>query len=139
MMVWKYPTESWPGGPSTSLRRTRGDVLRPERQAPGEHQRRHPQPGNTAPPRDYRRTVRADSRAGLRNVVYGLGQAHAGRAIHAIIGDTAVAFWDATTGEIITEHPIPRAGVKHVGFVGYNRKFPGFTPANPDNEVAPMP
>lgn len=77
--------------------------------------------GTTDPPGEYRRTVRSDGRMGVRNVVYGIGKSHFGEALHVIVGETTVTFWSTRTGELIAEHPVPEPGVKHVGFVRYNR------------------
>lgn len=86
--------------------------------------------GTTAPPGEYQRTVRRDGRVSVRNVVYGIGKGHVGEALHVIVGETTVTFWSTRTGELIAEHPIPEPGVKHVGFVRYNR--------TPTTEVSTM-
>ncbi|MET4706122.1 putative transposase [Frigoribacterium sp. UYMn621] len=91
------------------------------------------------PPGEYRRTVRADGRVSIRNIVYGIGQQHAGRELHVVIDEKTCAFWDLVTGEIIAEHPIPEHGTKHVGYARYTRKLPVFTPTDPDSdEVSAM-
>ena len=79
--------------------------------------------GATAPPGEYRRTVRMDGRMSVRNVVYGIGKHHVGQELHVIVGEATVTFWNTRTGELIAEHPVPEPGVKHVGFgfVRYNR------------------
>jgi hypothetical protein len=92
--------------------------------------------GAGAPPSECRRTVRADGRVSIRNVVYGLGKAHAGRAAHVVCAET-VSFRDASTGEIIAEHPIPKPGVKHVGFTRHNRKAPASTTTGA-GQLSPM-
>ena len=93
--------------------------------------------GATAPPDEYRRTVRMDGRVSVRNVVYGIGKSHVGENLHIIVGETAITFWSTRTGELIAEHQLPAPGVKHVGFARYNRKRPTFEPV-PDDEVSTM-
>lgn len=94
--------------------------------------------GTGTPPGEYHRTVRPDGRVSIRNVVYGLGQKHVGRRVHAVVDVETVAFCDADTGEIIAEHPIPDPGTKHVGYRRYARKLPTFEPSGPDPELSPM-
>lgn len=77
--------------------------------------------GTTLPPDEYRRTVRMDGRVSVRNVVYGIGKSHVGENLHVIVDETQITFWSARTGELIAEHHLPAPGVKHVGFVRYNR------------------
>lgn len=42
---------------------------------------------------------------------------------------------DAANGEVVTEHPIPEPGIKHVGYVRYTRRLSTLTP---DLDVSPM-
>lgn len=77
--------------------------------------------GTTTPPGEYRRTVRMDGRVSVRNVVYGIGRNHTGTELHVIVGEKTVTFWSTRTGELIAEHQLPEPGVKHVGYVRYNR------------------
>lgn len=86
--------------------------------------------GTTDPPGEYQRTVRMDGRVSVRNVVYGIGKHHVGEELHVIVGEATVTFWSTLTGELIAEHAIPEPGVKHVGFVRYNRA--------PNTEVSTM-
>lgn len=83
-------------------------------------------PTDPQPEGEYRRVVRADGRVSIRNVVYGIGRDHAGEALHVIVGEATVVFWSTSTGELIAEHQLPAPGIKHVGFVRYNR------PAKPE-------
>lgn len=77
--------------------------------------------GTTMPPGEYRRTVRPDGRVSVRNVVYGIGKNHTGQELHVLVSETTMTFWSTRTGELIAEHQLPAPGVKHVGFVRYNR------------------
>lgn len=87
------------------------------------------------PQGEYHRTVRRDGRISIRGIVYGIGKEFAGLSVHVITGADTCAFWDARTGELIAEHPIPEPGTTHVGFVRYNRRTPTF---EPDPEPSPM-
>lgn len=121
-----------PGTKHVSNGRTRGaGSRRPKNIAEALH------PADPQPEGEYRRTVRADGRVSVRNVVYGLGKDHIGHEVYAIIGKATVTFWSAHTGEHIAEHPLPEPGVKHVGYVRYNRTA---TTSNkpPDPEVSTM-
>lgn len=86
--------------------------------------------GTTAPPGEYSRTVRRDGRVSVRDVVYGIGKAHVGEELHVITDGETLLFWSTQTGELVAEHQIPAPGVKHVGFVRYNR--------TPTTEVSTM-
>ncbi len=90
------------------------------------------------PTGEYDRIVRRDGRVSIRNVVYGIGKDHAGQTLHAVIGTNTIVFCDPATGEVIAEHPIPDPGIKHVGYVRYNRKLPTFEPTGPGPELSPM-
>lgn len=72
----------------------------------------------------------------VRNVVYGIGKAHAGAELHVIIDGPRIAFWHTRTGELIAEHHVPPAGVKIVGFTKYNMSRTPEPPLTP--EVSPM-
>ena len=73
------------------------------------------------PDGEYRRTVRTDGRVSVRNVVYGIGKEHVGEELHILLDKATVTFWSTRTGELVGEHPLPEPGVKHVGYVRYNR------------------
>ena len=64
--------------------------------------------------------VRDDGRVSVRNVVYGIGKAHAGTELHVIIDGPRIAFWHTLTGELVAEHQVPPPGVQIVGFTKYN-------------------